>query len=82
MLVINPDECIDCGVCVPECPAEAIVANSEPGATAFWLEINRDYAGQWPNITVKKPHLEDASKYEQETGKFEKYFSPNPGSGD
>ena len=44
MLVINPDECIDCGVCVPECPAEAIVADSEPAATAFWLDMNRKYA--------------------------------------
>ena len=37
MLVIHPDECIDCGVCVPECPAEAIVADNEPAATDFWL---------------------------------------------
>jgi ferredoxin len=81
MLVINPDECIDCGVCEPECPVDAIKPDTEPGLEN-WLEVNREYSTQWPNITVKKPHVEDASKYEQETGKFEKYFSANPGSGD
>ena len=40
MLVIHPDECIDCGVCEPECPAEAIVPDSEPSAEK-WVEINR-----------------------------------------
>jgi ferredoxin len=81
MLVINPDECIDCGVCEPECPVDAIKSDTEPGLEQ-WLELNREYSSQWPNITAKKPHAEDASKYEQETGKFEKYFSANPGSGD
>src|SRR5579871_5897520 len=48
MLVIHPDECIDCGVCEPECPAEAILPDSDDRATA-WGEHNRQYAGQWPN---------------------------------
>ena len=52
MLVIHPDECIDCGVCEPECPAEAIVPDSEPSAEK-WVEINRQYASSWPNITRK-----------------------------
>lgn len=55
MLVIHPDECIDCGVCVPECPAEAIVADTEPSATQFWLELNLTYAEIWPNIVARKP---------------------------
>jgi ferredoxin len=38
MLVINPDECIDCGVCEPECPAEAIIPDSEPEAEK-WVEV-------------------------------------------
>ena len=80
-LVIHPDECIDCGVCEPECPVDAIKPDTEPGLEQ-WLELNREYSEKWPNITVKKPHAEDSSKYEDETGKFEKYFSPNPGSGD
>jgi ferredoxin len=52
MLVIHPDECIDCGVCEPECPVEAIVADSDDKATP-WLERNRTYAIEWPNITRK-----------------------------
>ena len=41
MLVIHPDECIDCGVCEPECPAEAIIPDSETAADR-WLELNRE----------------------------------------
>lgn len=52
MLVIHPDECIDCGVCEPECPVEAIIPDSEPPAER-WLELNREYAATWPNITRK-----------------------------
>ena len=43
MLVINPDECIDCGVCEPECPADAIKPDTEPGLEK-WLELNREYS--------------------------------------
>ena len=42
MLVIHPDECIDCGVCEPECPAEAIKPDTEPGLEK-WLQINTEY---------------------------------------
>ena len=53
MLVINPDECIDCGVCEPECPVEAILPDTEEQAEN-WLELNREYStGPWPNITRK-----------------------------
>lgn len=80
MLVINPDECIDCGVCEPECPAEAIEAETEDNVK--WLEVAREYAEQWPNITQKKEALEEADEFRDEPDKFEKYFSPNPGEGD
>ena len=53
MLVIHPDECIDCGVCVPECPVDAIKPDTEPGLEK-WLSLNAEYAKIWPNITVKK----------------------------
>ena len=43
MLVINPDECIDCGVCEPECPPEAILPDTEPEAEK-WLELNTRYS--------------------------------------
>jgi len=49
MLVIHPDECIDCGVCEPECPVEAIKPDTEAGAEK-WLKLNADYAQTWPNI--------------------------------
>lgn len=81
MLVIHPDECIDCGVCEPECPAEAIVSDIDDRAAKF-LELNREYAEKWPNITQTKEHPKDAKDFEGVEGKFEKYFSPNPGEGD
>ena len=52
MLVIHPDECIDCGVCEPECPAEAIQPDTEPGLEK-WLQINAEYAEKWPNTLIK-----------------------------
>ena len=57
MLVIHPDECIDCGVCEPECPAEAILPDTEDD-TERWVDMNRQYAASWPNITRKKKLLE------------------------
>ena len=59
MLVIHPDECIDCGVCEPECPAEAIKPDTEAGLES-WLKLNADYAKQWPNVTIKRDALPEA----------------------
>ena len=81
MLVIHPDECIDCGVCEPECPVDAIKPDTEPNLER-WMELNRQYSESWPNITAKKAALPDADAAKDEADKFEKYFSPNPGSGD
>jgi ferredoxin len=81
MLVIHPDECIDCGVCEPECPAEAIKPDTEPNLEK-WLGVNAEYAKSWPNITEKKDQPADATEFDGVEGKFEKYFSPNPGTGD
>ena len=53
MLVIHPDECIDCGVCEPECPVDAIKPDTEPGLEK-WVLLNAEYAKIWPNIAVKK----------------------------
>lgn len=72
MLVIDPDECIDCGVCVPECPAEAILPESDD--LANWVEINRKYAKEWPVITKMKDPLPDAKDFDGMEGKFEKFF--------
>ena len=76
MLVIKPDECIDCGVCEPECPINAIVPDTNNGVEK-WLEINTKYSEIWPNINKKKDPLEDHKKHEDEENKFEKYFKEN-----
>ena len=62
MLVINPDECIDCGVCEPECPAEAILPDTEPEA-GKWLDLNARLAAEWPVITEKKDPRPDAEEW-------------------
>ena len=81
-LVIHPDECIDCGVCEPECQVDAITPDTEDDPDGKWLEINTKYSAIWPVITTKRDPLPDAEKHETETGKFEKYFSEKPGKGD
>jgi ferredoxin len=80
-LAINPDECIDCGVCEPECPVDAIKPDTEDDPDGKWLQINTTYAKVWPNITVKGEPPADRADFERETGKFEKYFDPAPGKG-
>ena len=80
MLVIHPDECIDCGVCEPECPPKAIVPDSDPGAEA-WLKLNAEYAAKWPNITRKGTPPPDADAHKDEQDKYQKYFSQEPGKG-
>ena len=76
MLVIKPDECIDCGVCEPECPINAIVPDTENGSEK-WLELNKKYSEIWPNISQKKDPPKDNEKYKNEENKFEKYFKEN-----
>ena len=81
MLVIHPDECIDCGVCEPECPIEAIIPDTEPEAEK-WLELNREYSEKWPVITKQKDPLPDHEKFKEQKNKFNQYFSEEPGDGD
>lgn len=78
MLMINPDECIDCGVCEPECPVEAIKPESEDNI--YWLEKSREFATKWPNITAKKDQLPEADEYKDKHDKQD-LFSSNPGDG-
>ncbi len=80
MLVIHPDECIDCGVCEPECPAEAISDDSDDSSKE-WIEINRKYADSWPNINKMGTPPDDSDQWKNVENKFEKHFSPNPGKG-
>ena len=63
-LVIDPDECIDCGACVPECPTEAIFEEDEvPEKWAAYIQINADLAGKWPEISEKKDALPEADEF-------------------
>lgn len=81
MLVIHPDECIDCGVCEPECPVDAIQPDTESGIEK-WLEINREFSEKWPNITAKKDAPTDAENFDGVANKFAEHFSEKPGEGD
>lgn len=81
MLVIHPDECIDCGVCEPECPAEAIKPDTE-GGLDVWIELNAKYASIWPNLTEKRDQLPEAAEFDGVTNKLAEHFSDAPGEGD
>ncbi|MBE0489846.1 MAG: ferredoxin family protein [Halomonas sp.] len=71
-LVIHPDECIDCALCEPECPAEAIFAEDElPEGQEPFIEINAELAEVWPNISEKKDPLPDAEEWDGKPGKLE-----------
>jgi ferredoxin len=80
MLVIHPDECIDCGVCVPVCTATAIVADTEPDA-AKWLTLNAQMARIWPSIGKKGEPPLDADAWNGMSGKYALFFSAEPGGG-
>ncbi len=82
MLVINPDECIDCGVCEPECPIEAIKSDEElmPHEEEF-ADINVKFSALWPNITKSKGPLPEADEYAEKDGKLA-LLSKEPGAGD
>ena len=64
MLVIDPEGCIDCQACVPECPVGAIFYQDDlPPRWAHFLELNRRLAQDWPTITDVQPPLPDAERY-------------------
>lgn len=71
-LVIHPDECIDCALCVPACPASAIYAEGDlPPEQSAFLELNLGLAQQWSPILKKKAPLPDAAKWNGATGKLQ-----------
>ena len=72
-LVINPDECIDCGVCEPECPEEAIIPDHLDEDNK-WLGFNTKWSAKWPVITEAKDPMTEYAKHSGEEGKLEKYF--------
>ena len=69
-LVINPDECIDCALCEPECPINAIVSEDDlPEDQREFLVLNAELSQQWPNITALKEGLPDAKSWENVSNK-------------
>ncbi|MEK9896865.1 MAG: ferredoxin FdxA [Burkholderiaceae bacterium] len=85
MLVISPAECIDCGVCQPECPAKAILPEKkvDQNDRQYWIDFNAKYAEVWPNITKRRKDdvPSDAKEWDGVENKIE-YFSEAPGKGD
>jgi ferredoxin len=72
MLVIDPDECIDCAVCIPECPVNAIHPEEDvPAAMAGFVALNAELAPLWPAITKRKDALPDAQAWSEKAGKLE-----------
>jgi len=70
--VIHPDECIDCALCEPECPAEAIFSEDElPEGQQEFIELNAELAEVWPNIAEKTDPLPDAEEWDGKSGKKE-----------
>ncbi len=71
-LVIDPEECIDCSLCEPECPAEAIFAEDDlPDEMAHFLELNIELSAIWPVISEMKPAPEDAEEWDGKPDKLQ-----------
>ncbi|BCX80508.1 ferredoxin [Methylomarinovum caldicuralii] len=71
MLVIDPDECIDCTLCEPECPANAIFSEDEvPEDQRVFIELNAELAKKWPVITEVKEPFPDADEWNGKPGKL------------
>jgi ferredoxin len=69
-LVIDPEECIDCTLCEPECPAEAIFSEDDlPEEQNEFIQINEELSKVWPVLAEKKDQLEDAEDWDGKTGK-------------
>ena len=73
MALMITDECINCDVCEPECPIEAIKPDSEDNLN--WLEINKEYSAKWPNISLRKEPMPEAEKYKDRTDKKDLFSS-------
>lgn len=80
MLVIDPDECIDCAACESSCPVTAIVSDTDARA-AHWIVLNRRYAAAWPRVVKKSKPPADARRFDYTPGKYARHCSPAPGAG-
>ena len=71
-LVIDPDECIDCTLCEPECPAEAIYPEDDlPAGQEHFIQLNAELSREWPVITEQKAPPDDAEEWDGKPGKLE-----------
>ena len=75
MLVIDPNTCIDCAVCEPACPIDAIKSDASPLGKP-WVDLNSRYAGEWPALTMKQEPCSDASQFAEVKDKFLRFFRP------
>jgi ferredoxin len=72
-LVIDPDECIDCTLCVAECPASAIFAEEDvPDNQRHFIELNAELCKRWPPIAERQAALDDADAWNGVSGKLDK----------
>lgn len=72
MLVIDPEECIDCTLCVPDCPVDAIYAEEDlPEGQMQFLKLNAELAKEWPVISQKKDAPPDADEWDDKPGKLQ-----------
>jgi len=72
MLVIDPDECIDCAVCIPECPVNAIYAEEDvPDGQRQFTDLNAELAKAWASITKTKVPMPDADDWKDKTDKLQ-----------
>ena len=70
-LVINPDECIDCSLCEPECPIDAIISDEDiTDENRQFLELNERLSKKWPVLTEFKPAPDDAKEWENKDNKI------------
>jgi len=82
MLVIDPEECIDCGACIPECPAEAIFLDEDlPAKWHGYIALNIELTAKWPVITDQHDPLPEADAWNGRTDKLS-HLSQHPGAGD
>lgn len=71
-LAIDPDECIDCSLCEPECPAQAIFAEEDvPADQQHFIQLNADLCADWPVITQQIDPLPDAAEWDGKPDKLQ-----------
>ena len=78
-LVINPDECIDCALCEPECPVNAIMSEDDLSQEQkMFVDLNRELSQTWPNITAIKYALADSDQWQNVENKLQYLFKEWP----